>query len=56
MQIVSDRTSNGAVKPSWQAVDRRLQRAEREVASHPGIGLLLAALLGIFLAIWIKRK
>ena len=56
MQIVSDRTINGTVKPSWQSVDRQLRRAQREVALHPGMALIVATAFGIFLGIWIKRK
>jgi hypothetical protein len=56
MQIFSDRTTNGAVTPSWQSIDRQLRRVEHEVASHPGRGLLVAAMLGLLLGIWLKRK
>ena len=60
MQIFSDRLFNGTLKKEWEAVDRQFRRAEqevaREVAAHPGIGLLVAAMCGLFLGIWIKRK
>ena len=56
MQLFDDRTVNGSVQKYWQSVDRQLRRAEQEVAVHPAAGLLLAAMLGILLGIWIKRK
>ena len=56
MRVFNDKTMNGMVSPYWQPIDRQLQKAEEVVASHPGAGLLLAALFGILFGIWIKRK
>ncbi len=56
MQIFSERTINGKLKPNWQSIDRQLRRAEREVTLHPGLALIAAAVFGMFLGIWIKRK
>ena len=60
MHIFTDRFLNGTLKKDWEAIDRQVRRAEkevaREVAAHPGIGLLVAAMCGVFLGIWIKRK
>ena len=55
MNVLNGKTMNVAVHRYRQSVDRQLQRAEREVAGHPEAGLLLAAIVGILLGIWMKR-
>jgi len=49
MRVLTDKTLD-------RPIDPQLQKADEAVASHPGAGLLLAALFGILVGIWIKRK
>jgi len=56
MLLQDNRTKNGTVNRFWQSIDEQRQRAEKEVAAHPEAGLLLAAIFGLLLGIWIKRR
>jgi hypothetical protein len=55
MDVLNGKIINGAVDRYRQSIDRQLRRAEREVAVHPEAGLLLAAIFGVLLGIWVKR-
>ncbi len=55
MNVLNGKSMNLAIDRYRQSVDRQLQRAEREVAGHPEAGLLLAAIVGVLLGIWMKR-
>jgi hypothetical protein len=55
MNEMHERTLNGPAGKDWPALDWSLRRAEREVVSHPGMGLLVAAIFGFLLGIWMKR-
>ena len=46
MHIFNDRTINGTVSEYRQAIERQRHWVEREVASHPEAGLLLARCSG----------
>lgn len=56
MRVFSDKTMNGTIRPYRRSIDQELQKVEEAVASHPGAGLLLAAIFGMLVGIWIKRK
>ncbi len=56
MRIFNGKARKETANRLRQSIDRRLRWAEREVASHPEAGLLLATIFGIFLGTWVKRK
>ena len=56
MRVITEKIRNGRVNPYWRSIDQQLQKTEEAVASHPGVGLLLATIFGILIGIWIKRK
>jgi ElaB/YqjD/DUF883 family membrane-anchored ribosome-binding protein len=47
---------NGIALQRWPAVANQLHRAEEEIASHPAIGLLIGAFVGVLLGLWMKRR
>ena len=56
MHILNGRTMIGTIDHYWRIAERQLDFAEREVASRPEAGLLLAAVFGVLFGIWIKRR
>ncbi len=56
MEFLNGKAMNGMVDRYRDSIDGQMRRVEREVAAHPEAALLLAAMFGVFLGIWVKRK